>query len=79
MLNFKKLIQAARYLAATARVCALEADLVEHTKIGEGVRDPATLSAMRYHAERISRDLAHARAEWLAFYPPGVRFTWGQA
>lgn len=74
-----KLIRAARYLAATARVCALEADLAEHTKTGEGVRDPATLSAMRYRREQISQDLAHARAEWLAFYPPGIRFTWGQA
>lgn len=74
-----KLIRAARYLAATARVYALEADLAEHKKTGEGVRDPATLSAMRYRRERISQDLAHARAEWLAFYPPGVRFTWGEA
>lgn len=75
----KKLIRAARYLAATARVCSLEADLAEHKKIGEGVRDPATLSAMCYRRERISQDLAHARAAWLAFYPPGVRFTWGEA
>lgn len=75
----KKLIRAARYLAATARVHSLEADLAEQKKTGEFVRDPATLSAMAYRRERISQDLAHARAEWTAFYPPGVRFTWGQA
>ena len=79
MLNFKKLIRAARYLVATMRVRALEAELAEQKKTGEFVIDPATLSAMRYRREQISQDLAHARAEWLAFYPPGVRFTWGQA
>lgn len=75
----KRLIRAARYLAATARVCSLEAELAEQKKTGEFVTDPATISAMRYRREAISRDLAHARAEWAAFYPPGVRFTWGQA
>lgn len=75
----KRLIRAARYLVATMRVRALEADLADQKKTGEFVTDPATLSAMRYRRERISQDLARARAEWLAFYPPGVRFTWGQA
>lgn len=75
----KKLIRAARYLVATARVRALEADLADQKKTGEGVTDPATLSATHYRRERISQDLARARAAWLAFYPPGVRFTWGQA
>lgn len=75
----KKLIRAVRYLVATARVHALEADLADQKKTGEFVTDPATLSAMHYRRERISQDLARARAEWLAFYPPGVRFTWGQA
>lgn len=75
----KKLIRGARYLAATMRVRALEADLAEQKKTGEFVRDPATLSAMRYRRERISGQLAKARADWLAFYPPGVRFTWGEA
>lgn len=75
----KKLIRAARYLVATLRMRALEAELAEQTKTGQFVTDPATLSAMRYRRERISNDLAKARAAWLAFYPPGVRFTWGQA
>ena len=75
----KKLIRAARYLAATARVCSLEAELAERDKLGAAVTDPATLSALRYRREAISQDLANARAEWAAFYPPGVRFTWGQA
>lgn len=75
----KKLIRAARYLAATARVCSLEAELAERDKLGALVTDPATLSAMRYRREAISQDLARARAYWLTFYPPGVRFTWGQA
>ena len=75
----KRLIRAARFLAATMRVRALEAELAEQKKTGEFVIDPATLSAMRYRCERISQDLARARADWLAFYPPGVRFTWGEA
>ena len=75
----KKLIRAARYLAATVRVCSLEAELAERDKLGALVTDPATLAAMRYRRERISNELAKARAAWLAFYPPGVRFTWGQA
>lgn len=75
----KKLIRAARYLAATVRVCSLEAELAERDKLGAVVTDPATLSALRYRREAISQELAHARAEWAAFYPPGVRFTWGQA
>jgi hypothetical protein len=75
----KKLIRAARYLAATARVYSLEAELAERDKLGALVTDPATLSAMHYRREAISQDLARARAEWQTFYPPGVRFTWGQA
>lgn len=72
----KKLIHLLRYLAATARVRAMEADLAEHKAVEEGVRDPATLSAMHFRRERISQELARARAEWATFYPPGVRFTW---
>lgn len=75
----KRLIRAARFLAATVRVCSLEADLAERDKLAAVVRDPATLSALRYRREEISQDLARARAEWSAFFPPGVRHTWGQA
>lgn len=74
----KKLIRAARYVAATLRVLSLERELSKHNKAAEFVRAPC-VAAMADRRAQISNLLAHARAEWTAFYPPGVRFTWGEA
>ncbi len=75
----KKLIRAARYVAATLRVLSLERELTKHNAAAEFVRAPLVVAAMAERREQIGVLLARARAEWTAFYPPGVRFTWGQA
>jgi len=75
----KRLIRAARYVAATLRIFSLERELTKHNKAAEFVRAPLVVAAMAERREQISAALARVRAEWAAFYPPGVRFTWGQS
>ena len=78
---FARIIWYARYLATSALVRSLEAELAELSELAEFTKtaDPAALFVIRYRQEKISQNLARARAQWITFQPPGVRRTWRQS
>ena len=72
-------IYAYRLFRAARRVHALERELAANRATAQWVDDPMTLNTLRILREKISRELAQARAAWAALFPPGVRHTWEEA
>lgn len=78
-MNTQQLRLALRRFHAWRRVRNLENDLATNRNAALYVHDAAALASMIQTREKISRELAVARANWAALHPPGERFVWRDA
>jgi surface antigen len=63
--------------AATYKVRSIEIRLDGQNEALQYVVDSKTIGNIMRAREETKAELAEARADLMAFYPPGTRFTWG--